>query len=730
MNSSGTGMSVLWRGSWRMVLKKRVKKTCTSSISPAMYLSSSTFTGPISCASFARSPSCTAEDTTLPPMRWMNPRPLLPSAQKSASMPAACHSLYCWSTIRSTLVFSPPHRPLSVVTTITPTRFTWSRFSRNGWRYSALALETCIAICSALATYGRVARMRSCDFFIFEAATISMALVIFRVFCTLRIFTRISLVPGTSEAPVLLPVFDRGLQAFFFVRGKILLVLDRLHLIGVLRLQVVAQRLVRRQRLGDLQPVEVAVVHREQRHRHLPHRERLVQRLLHQLGHQAPAVELPARGVVEVGGELRERRQLAVLREREAHAAARVLPLHDLGLGGAADARYRDAGVNRRADARVEQVGLEEDLAVGDRDHVRRNERGDVARLRLDDRERGERPGLAFDCALRELLDVLLVHPRAALQEPRVQVEHVAGIRLAPRGTAKQQRDLTVRPGLLREVVVDDERVLAAVAEVLAHGAAGIGRDVLHRGGLGCRGGDDDGVRHRAVLFELADHVRDRRGLLADRDVDADQVLALLVDDGVDRDRGLAGLAVADDQLALAAADRHHRVDRLEAGLHRLGNRLPRDHARGDLLDDVARLGVDRALAVDRGAERVHDAPEQLGADRHLENPPGALHRVALGDVLVLAQNHRADRVALEVEREAEGVLREFQHLALHHVGQPVDAADAVGDGDDRPLGANVRREREVLDLAADQVADLGWVELLHRCSLDSLTFQRRGHVF
>jgi hypothetical protein len=38
--------------------------------------------------------------------------------------------------------------------------------------------------------------MRSCALRIFEAATISMALVIFRVFCTLRIFIRISLVPG------------------------------------------------------------------------------------------------------------------------------------------------------------------------------------------------------------------------------------------------------------------------------------------------------------------------------------------------------------------------------------------------------------------------------------------------------------------------------------------------------------------------------------------------------
>ena len=54
--------------------------------------------------------------------------------------------------------------------------------------------------------------------------------------------------------------------------------------------------------------------------------------------------------------------------------------------------------------------------------------------------------------------------------------------------------------------------------------------------------------------------------LLADGDVDADARLCrLLVDDGVDGDGGLAGLAVADDQLALAAADGDHGVDGLDA---------------------------------------------------------------------------------------------------------------------------------------------------------------------
>src|SRR5207253_3101415 len=88
---------------------------------------------------------------------------------------------------------------------------------------------------------------------------------------------------------------------------------------------------------------------------------------------------------------------------------------------------------------------------------------------------------------------------------------------------------------------------------------------------------------------------------------------------GVDRDRGLAGLAIADDQLALAAADGDERVDRLEARLHRLADRLARDDARRLDLDAAALVGDDRALAVDRIAEPVdHTAEQALAGLREL----------------------------------------------------------------------------------------------------------------
>ena len=193
----------------------------------------------------------------------------------------------------------------------------------------------------------------------------------------------------------------------------------------------------------------------------------------------------------------------------------------------------------------------------------------------------------------------------------------------------------------------------------------------------------DDRVLEGAVLTQRLDEVGDGGGLLADGDVDALHAQATLVDDRVDRDRGLAGLAVADDQLALTTADRDQRVDRLDAGLHRLVHGLAADDA-GRLDLHAARLHVgERTAAVDGLAERVDDAAEQAVADRHGEDVAGGPHDLALFDVVDLAEHHGADRVLVEVERQAERAALELEQLVDGGVGQARDAGDAVTDLDD-----------------------------------------------
>src|SRR5690606_36832029 len=119
---------------------------------------------------------------------------------------------------------------------------------------------------------------------------------------------------------------------------------------------------------------------------------------------------------------------------------------------------------------------------------------------------------------------------------------------------------------------------------------------------------------HGPVLLEGGDGLGDRRTLLADGHVDALHALTALVQDRVDRHRGLAGLAVADDELALAPADRRHGVDGLDARLQRLVHGLA-GHDAGRLdLEAADGRRRDRTLAVDRLAEGVHHAAEHAVA--------------------------------------------------------------------------------------------------------------------
>src|SRR5688572_6995068 len=101
---------------------------------------------------------------------------------------------------------------------------------------------------------------------------------------------------------------------------------------------------------------------------------------------------------------------------------------------------------------------------------------------------------------------------------------------------------------------------------------------------------------HGAVLLEEADDLGNLRPLLADGDINTDDAGALLVDDRVQNHGRLAGLAVTDDQLALAPTDRDHRIDRLDARLQRGIDVLAQDDARSDTLNRSRLVGRDRAF--------------------------------------------------------------------------------------------------------------------------------------
>src|SRR5690606_38573784 len=208
--------------------------------------------------------------------------------------------------------------------------------------------------------------------------------------------------------------------------------------------------------------------------------------------------------------------------------------------------------------------------------------------------------------------------------------------------------------------------------------------------------------------------------LLADGDIDAVELLrlivaridALLVDEGVDGDGGLAGLAVAEDEFALAAAHGDEGVDRLEAGLHGFVHRLAGDDARR--LDFHAlTLGIfDRALAVDRVAQAVHDAAQQALAHRNVDDGAGALDGVAFLDLAVRSEDHDADIVGFQVQRHALHAVGEFDHFARLDVVEAMDAGDAVTHGQHGADFAYLRFGAEIGDLVLDDLRNFCGVDI------------------
>ena len=247
----------------------------------------------------------------------------------------------------------------------------------------------------------------------------------------------------------------------------------------------------------------------------------------------------------------------------------------------------------------------------------------------------------------------------------------------------------------------------ALVHEVLRHRNARIRCEVLQRCAVRSRCRDNDRVLHCAAVFERLDDARDRRCLLTDGDVNADTVLSLLVQNRIDGDCRLARAAVADDQLALSAANRDERVDCLEPRLQRLVNALAVRDARCRRLDRTELLRVDGPLAVDRTTERVHNAADHRLAHGHLHDASRALHRVAFLDDRIAAEQNRADALLLEVQHETVDIVAEVQQLARHRLVQPVDMGNTVADLKNGADIVDVQIDIIVLDSFLDDGSNL-----------------------
>ena len=87
-------------------------------------------------------------------------------------------------------------------------------------------------------------------------------------------------------------------------------------------------------------------------------------------------------------------------------------------------------------------------------------------------------------------------------------------------------------------------------------------------------------------------------------------------------------------------------------------------------------------------------------------------------DALVVAEDHHADIVGLEVERQAARAVLELDHLARFDLVEPVDAGDAVADREHPADLGHLGLGAEVRDLLLEDRGDLGGADIHQRIPL------------
>src|SRR5579875_227416 len=262
------------------------------------------------------------------------------------------------------------------------------------------------------------------------------------------------------------------------------------------------------------------------------------------------------------------------------------------------------------------------------------------------------------------------------------------------------------------------------ISEVFPYGTACVRSDVLHRRRIRSGSGNHDRVIHGPMLFQDFHHLRYRRALLPNCNIDADHILSTLVDDRVQGNRGLAGLPVADDELTLAAPDRNHGVDRLDSGLQRLLNRLPVYYSRRQALQGIERLRFNWAFAVNGPAQRIHDTTDQGLSHWNRDDPPGAFYRVTLLDVAVIAKQYNPNLIFFQIESDADGLWSKFDQFARHDILQAVNACNAVTNADYRSCFGNIRDGVEILNFRTEYARNFVCSDVSHPFPFKNLLMQ------
>ena len=162
------------------------------------------------------------------------------------------------------------------------------------------------------------------------------------------------------------------------------------------------------------------------------------------------------------------------------------------------------------------------------------------------------------------------------------------------------------------------------------------------------------------MLFQGCHHLSDLACLLSDGNVNTDQVLPFLIDEGVEDYGGLARGAVAYYQFALAPTNRDHGVNRLDARLDRGPHRLSYHHVGSDALHGTQFFNLYGAFSFQRTSQWVNHPTQEPFTHRHAYDLTCGFDLITLFDVSAIAHDGDAYGILLQVQRQPHRTIGEL----------------------------------------------------------------------
>jgi len=241
--------------------------------------------------------------------------------------------------------------------------------------------------------------------------------------------------------------------------GELTLVSNGIQKVLVLRLEVIKVEGFEFANIGGLNLIEVTLDTSVKDANLLLSGHWNVLLLLEELSEFLTSVQKLLSSGIKIGTELGEGSDFSVLGKLELHGTGDLL--HGLDLGSGTDSRYGKTDVNGWSDTLIEELSLQEDLSISDRNNVCWDISRYITSLGLNNWKGGQ-----------GTVSVVLVHLSGSLEETGVKIEEITWIGLSAWWSSQKEGHLSVSDGLLGKIVIDDKSVLGVISEVFTNGAS------------------------------------------------------------------------------------------------------------------------------------------------------------------------------------------------------------------------------------------------------------------